>query len=65
MAPATKGVCSAGFRTTVQPAASAGEILRATIEAGKFQGVTAPTTPIGCLITSMRLSFDGAEIVSP
>ncbi|ESY85105.1 hypothetical protein X739_17950 [Mesorhizobium sp. LNHC220B00] len=49
----------------MQPAAKAGEILRATIEAGKFHGVIVPTTPMGCLITSIRRSVDGAEIVSP
>ena len=65
MASATSGVCSAGFRITVQPTASAGEILRATIEAGKFHGVIVPTTPTGCLITSMRRSVEGAGMVSP
>jgi hypothetical protein len=32
----------AGFSTTVQPAASAGETLRVIIEHGKFHGVIAP-----------------------
>ena len=40
-----RGVSSAGLATTVQPAASAGAILRAIIAAGKFQGVIAATTP--------------------
>ena len=35
----------AGLTTMVQPAASAGPILRAIIEDGKFQGVIAATTP--------------------
>ncbi|MCY1309209.1 hypothetical protein D9M70_592820 [compost metagenome] len=65
MAPATSGVCSAGFNTIVHPAARAGEILRATIDAGKFHGVMVPTTPTGCLMTSMRRSFAGAGKVSP
>ena len=34
----------------MQPAASAGETLRVIIEHGKFHGVMAPQTPIGCLI---------------
>ncbi len=38
---AVSGDCSAGFSTTVQPAASAGAALRVTIAAGKFHGVTA------------------------
>src|SRR5699024_3194654 len=40
-----------GFKTTVHPAASAGANFLATIDNGKFQGVIAATTPIGCLIT--------------
>ncbi len=38
---AVSGDCSAGFNTTVHPAASAGATLRVTIAAGKFHGVTA------------------------
>ena len=41
------GVCSAGFMTTVHPAASAGPHFQATIRIGKFQGITCPTTPTG------------------
>ena len=40
MASAVSGVSSAGLSTTVQPAASAGPILRVAIAAGKFHGVT-------------------------
>jgi len=39
MASAVSGVSEAGLRMTVQPAASAGPILRVAIAAGKFQGV--------------------------
>ena len=39
------GVCSAGFRTTVLPAASAGASLKAIISSGEFHGTMAPTTP--------------------
>ena len=46
-ASADSGVSDAGFNTTVQPAASAGAILRVAIAAGKFQGVTSTETPIG------------------
>ena len=55
-ASAENGVCDAGLTTTVQPAASAGPALRVIIAIGKFHGVMQPTTPIGCLMTTMRLS---------
>src|SRR5260370_17053863 len=45
-ASAVSGVSLAGFKTTVQPAASAGDTLRVIIEHGKFHGVIAPQTPI-------------------
>ena len=64
-ASAEKGVCDAGFKTTVQPAAMAGPALRVIIASGKFQGVMQATTPIGCLITTTRLSACGPGIVSP
>ena len=47
-ASAVSGVSRAGLTTAVQPAASAGATLRVIIAAGKFQGVIAATTPIGC-----------------
>jgi hypothetical protein len=50
---------------TGQPTASAGATFRATIEAGKFHGVIVPTMPTGCLMTNIRLSFEGAGKVSP
>jgi hypothetical protein len=37
---ADSGVVSAGFSTTVLPAASAGAIFHASIRRGKFQGMT-------------------------
>src|SRR5687768_6086283 len=52
---AVSGDCSAGFNTTVQPAASAGATLRVTIAAGKFHGVTAYTGPTGWRMANMRL----------
>ena len=54
MASAVKGVSAAGFKTTAQPAASAGAILRVTIAAGKFQGVTSAATPTGRWVTMFR-----------
>src|SRR5690625_3826534 len=36
---ADKGVCSAGFKTTVQPVARAGATFQATIIKGKFHGL--------------------------
>jgi hypothetical protein len=56
MASAENGVCSAGLSTTVQPAARAGPALRVIIALGKFHGVIIADTPIGCLITRIRLS---------
>jgi hypothetical protein len=51
--------------TTVQPAASAGDTLRVIIEQGKFHGVMAPQTPIGCLIAISRASARCEGMVSP
>src|ERR1700730_3126813 len=64
-ARAEKGVAVAGFNTIVQPAARAGPDLRVIIAAGKFHGVIAAVTPIGSLVTTMRLSEACAGIVSP
>ena len=44
---ALSGVCSAGFSTVVQPAASAGAIFHAAIISGKFHGTIWPQTPTG------------------
>ncbi len=41
------GVVSAGFRTQVLPAASAGASFQAAIRRGKFHGMTCPATPSG------------------
>jgi hypothetical protein len=46
---AVSGVCSAGFRTIVQPAASAGATFHAAIRSGKFQGMICAATPTGSL----------------
>ncbi len=64
-ASAHSGVCPGGFTTTVQPAASAGATLRVIIATGKFHGVIAAQTPIGCLSTSTRLFASVDGIVSP
>lgn len=48
------GVRSAGFSTTVHPAASAGAIFRVAIASGKFHGVIAYTGPTGRLRTIPR-----------
>ncbi len=53
-ASAESGVSLAGLSTIVQPAASAGPALRRIIADGKFHGVIAAQTPIGCLITTVR-----------
>ena len=65
MASAEYGVWLAGLITTGQPEASAGPALRVIMALGKFQGVISAATPIGCLMTRMRLSAQGAGIVSP
>ena len=64
-AKAESGVSPAGLTTMVQPAASAGATLRVIIAQGKFQGVIAATTPIGCLSTRIRVSVLGAGMTSP
>ena len=51
-ASAESGVCSAGLMTTGQPAASAGATLRVIMAMGKFHGVIAAHTPMGCLMTT-------------
>jgi len=55
-AKADKGVNSDGRATKAQPAASAGAALRVIIALGKFQGVIEAATPMGCLMTVIRLS---------
>ena len=52
-ASAESGVCSAGFSTIVQPAASAGAALRVGIAAGKFHGVIPAVTPTGSFVTTI------------
>mmetsp|Transcript_1496 Transcript_1496/g.4434 ORF Transcript_1496/g.4434 Transcript_1496/m.4434 type:complete len:340 (+) Transcript_1496:1230-2249(+) len=64
-ARAVSGVWLAGFSSSGQPAARAGEALRVIMDMGKFQGVTAYTTPMGLLITTNRLVDDGAWSTSP
>ncbi|MNY10511.1 hypothetical protein D3C86_1434960 [compost metagenome] len=64
-ARAEYGVCEAGLSTMVQPAARAGPALRVIIAEGKFHGVMAAVTPIGCLSTMMRLSGWWPGMVSP
>ena len=51
-ARAHNGVSSDGLTTIVQPAASAQPTLRVIIAIGKFHGVIAAQTPIGCLIVT-------------
>jgi hypothetical protein len=51
--------------TTGQPAASAGATLRVIMASGKFQGVMAAHTPMGCLSTSRRRLLSNWGRVSP
>ena len=62
---AVSGVSEAGFRMTVQPAASAGPILRVAIAAGKFHGVTSTAMPTGCWSTMILLAPEGAVMTEP
>ena len=64
-ANADNGVSSAGLITMVQPAAIAGAILRVIMAIGKFQGVIATQTPIGCLRTIKRLSLQVVLKIDP
>ena len=48
------GVCLAGLTTMVQPAATAGPILRVPMAMGKFQGVMNRHGPTGCCMVSTR-----------
>ncbi len=65
MTMALSGVSVAGRATKAQPAASAGAALRVIIALGKFHGVMDAATPMGCLITVMRLSRWWPGMVSP
>ena len=63
---ADNGASSAGLRTTVQPAASAGDSLFTAIRKGAFQGVIAPTTPTGSRSEYVNARACGEEsAVSP
>ena len=64
-AKADSGVSEAGLITTGQPAASAGAHFLVIMAIGKFHGVIAATTPIGCLITRILRSFAGVGMTSP
>ena len=64
-ASAVNGVASAGLTIIGQPAASAAPAFRVIIAAGKFQGVIAAVTPIGCRSTMMCCPRFGAGMTSP
>ena len=51
IAKGAAGVSSAGFMTTVHPAASAAATFLAAVMTGKFQGTICPTTPSGSGVT--------------
>ena len=59
-ASAVRGVNSAGFSTTVLPAASAGAIFQASMSSGKFHGMICPHTPTG-LVPGNSLSISDAQ----
>ena len=49
----------------MQPAASAGPILRVAMAAGKFHGVTSTQMPTGCCTTRIRFAPDGDVMTEP
>ncbi len=53
------GVCAAGFTSIVQPAATAGPILRVPIANGKFHGVIINVGPTGRFIVINRVAPSG------
>src|SRR5687768_15935246 len=55
------GSWSAGFITTVQPAANAGAILPAMLTSGKLYGVMQATTPTGARFTMLLMSPPAAR----
>ena len=59
------GVWEAGLITIVQPAATAGPILRVPMAIGKFHGVISRQTPTGCLWIRNRLAPFGAIAYPP
>lgn len=65
---AVTGVNSAGFRTTVHPAARAGPSFQAVVSNGAFHGVIAPTTPTGRrevkMCTDSSIGIDWPQILS-
>ena len=54
------GVSAAGLTTMVQPAATAGPILRVPIASGKFHGVIISVGPTGWAMVSRRVAPFGA-----
>src|SRR5262249_19878172 len=56
------GVSEAGLSTTVQPAASAGPILRVAMAAGEFHGGTSTGTPAGVCCATMRGPAGGRRV---
>ena len=54
------GVSCAGLTTIVQPAATAGPILRVPMASGKFHGVIIRVGPTGCFMVSSREAPLGA-----
>ena len=59
---AVSGVSSAGFNTTVQPAASAGAHFQVASRNGKFQAMMAPTTPIGSRVEKAAYCWPGTSV---
>ena len=59
------GVSSAGLKTMVQPAATAGAILRAPMASGKFHGVTSTQGPTGSLVIMIRVLPSTEVVWSP
>jgi len=59
------GVSFAGLTIIVQPAATAGPILRVPMASGKFHGVISRQGPTGCCMVSNRSVLDGLRAHRP
>ena len=59
------GVSEAGFKTTVQPATSAGAVFHTGIAKGKFHGVMSATGPTGWRSVKLRVERDSDGSVLP
>lgn len=65
MARVVKGVSEGVLMTEVHPTARAGPIFLAIMAAGKFQGQSKATTPMGCLMEKFLVPGTEQGMTSP